>query len=78
MNTRGILDVIEQTRLPVIVEGGLRTPSDCAKAMELGADCVLVNAAIVRASNQVEMAKAVSRGVQAGRAAYLAQPMAAA
>lgn len=65
--------IIEQSKVPVIVDAGLGAPSHAAKAMELGADAVLVNTAIAVSDNPVAMAKAFKLAVQAGRMAYEAQ-----
>lgn len=71
--TRDLLEIIiEQSRVPVVVDAGLGAPSHAAEAMELGADAVLVNTAIAIASDPVEMARAFDLGVKAGRMAYLA------
>ena len=64
--------IIEQARVPVVVDAGIGAPSDAALAMELGADCVLVNTAIALARDPVQMAEAMRLGVDAGRKAYLA------
>jgi thiazole synthase len=64
--------IVEQARVPVVVDAGLGAPSDAALAMEIGADAVLVNTAIAKASNPVLMAEAFAEGVQAGRKAFLA------
>jgi thiazole synthase len=64
--------IVEQARVPVVVDAGLGAPSDAALAMELGADAVLVNTAIARASDPVVMAEAFARGVEAGRKGFLA------
>lgn len=65
--------IIEQSSVPVVVDAGIGSPSDAAKAMELGADAVLVNTAIAVSDNPVEMAKAFKLGVEAGRMAYEAR-----
>lgn len=65
--------IIEQAKVPVVVDAGIGSPSDAAKAMELGADAVLVNTAIAVSDNPVEMAKAFKMGVEAGRMAYEAR-----
>ena len=62
--------IIEQSNVPVIVDAGIGASSDAAKAMELGADAVLVNTAIAVAKNPAEMALAFKLGVEAGRLAY--------
>ncbi|WP_196940883.1 thiazole synthase [Sphingobacterium pedocola] len=65
--------IIEQSRVPVIVDAGLGAPSHAAFAMELGADAVLVNTAIAVATDPVGMAKAFKLAVEAGRKAYEAE-----
>jgi len=65
--------IIEQSNVPVIVDAGIGAPSDAAKAMEIGADAVLVNTAIAVSDNPVEMAKAFKMGVEAGRMAFEAR-----
>jgi len=59
--------------LPVIIDAGIGEPSDAAKAMEMGADAVLVNTAIAVAGNPKLMAEAFAEAVIAGRKAYEAQ-----
>jgi len=65
--------IIEQSKVPVIIDAGIGAPSDAAKAMEIGADAVLVNTAIAVAGNPVEMAFAFRLAVQSGRMAYEAK-----
>lgn len=65
--------IIEQSGVPVIVDAGIGAPSDAAKAMELGADAVLVNTAIAVSQNPVAMARAFKLAVEAGRMAYEAK-----
>lgn len=62
--------IISQSNVPVIVDAGIGAPSDAAKAMEMGADAVLVNTAIAVAGDPVSMALAFKEGVIAGRRAY--------
>jgi thiazole synthase len=62
--------IIEQARVPVVVDAGLGAPSHAAEAMEMGADAVLVNTAIAVAGDPVRMARAFAMAVEAGRAAY--------
>ncbi|MFO7606253.1 MAG: thiazole synthase [Desulfurivibrionaceae bacterium] len=62
--------IIEQARVPVIVDAGLGAPSHVAEAMEIGADAVLVNTALAVAADPVMMAKAFAMAVVAGRTAY--------
>ncbi|MBT0810127.1 thiazole synthase [Litoribacter ruber] len=65
--------IIEQSRVPVIIDAGIGAPSDASKAMEMGADAVLVNTAIAVAGNPREMAKAFKLAVEAGRMAFEAR-----
>lgn len=65
--------IIEQAKVPVIVDAGIGAPSHAAQAMEMGASAVLVNTAIAAASNPIAMAKAFALAVEAGRMAYLAK-----
>lgn len=62
--------IIEQSNVPVVVDAGIGSPSDAAKAMEIGADAVLVNTAIAVAKDPVLMARAFRQAVIAGRQAY--------
>lgn len=75
--------IIEQSKVPVVVDAGIGAPSDASKAMEIGADAVLVNTAIAVARNPIQMAEAFKEAVIAGRKAYeaglgIVQPIAAA
>lgn len=73
LKTKEFLQIIvEQAKVPVVVDAGIGSPSDAAQAMELGADAVLVNTAIAVAGNPVEMAIAFKEAVIAGRRAYQA------
>ena len=67
--------IIEQSKVPVLVDAGVGTASDATVGMELGCDGVLMNTAIAAAKNPVLMATAMNLAVQAGRAAYLAGRM---
>ncbi len=60
--------------IPLIVDAGIGLPSHAAQVMEMGYDAVLMNSAIAKAGNPVQMAQAMAQAIQAGRAAYLAQP----
>jgi thiazole synthase len=62
--------IIDQARVPVIVDAGLGAPSHAAQAMEMGADAVLVNTAISVAGDPVRMAAAFGQAVEAGRTAF--------
>jgi thiazole synthase len=68
--------MVEQARVPVLVDAGVGTASDAAVAMELGCDGVLMNTAIAEAKDPVTMARAMKLAVEAGRLAYLAGRMA--
>jgi thiazole synthase len=65
--------IIEQSKVPVVIDAGIGSPSDAAKAMELGADAVLVNTAIAVSENPVQMAIAFKMAVEAGRMAFEAK-----
>jgi thiazole synthase len=67
--------IIEQAKVPVLVDAGVGTASDAAIAMELGCDGVLMNTAVAAAKNPVLMASAMKLAVEAGRAAFLAGRM---
>jgi thiazole synthase len=67
--------IVEQARVPVLVDAGVGTASDAAVAMELGCDGVLMNTAIAEARDPVLMARAMKHAVLAGRDAYLAGRM---
>jgi len=62
--------IIEESNVPVVVDAGIGAPSDAAKAMEIGADAVLVNTAIAVSNNPLYMAEAFKEAVIAGRKAY--------
>lgn len=67
--------IVEQARVPVIVDAGVGTASDATIAMELGVDGVLVNTAIAAARDPIRMARAMKHAVIAGRESYLAGRM---
>ena len=62
--------IIEESRVPVVIDAGLGAPSHAAEAMEMGADAVLVNTAIAIAGDPVAMARAFAKAVEAGREAF--------
>jgi thiazole synthase len=64
--------ILEQARVPVIVDAGVGTASDASEAMELGCDGLLINSAIAGAKDPLAMARAMKLAVEAGRLAYLA------
>ncbi|RST57557.1 thiazole synthase [Siminovitchia terrae] len=62
--------IIEQSKVPVIIDAGIGSPKDAAYAMELGADAVLLNTAVSGAKNPVKMAEAMKLAIQAGRLGF--------
>jgi thiazole synthase len=73
--TVNIRMIIEDAKVPVVVDAGIGTASDAAVAMELGCDAVLTNTAIAHAKDSVMMARAMKHAVEAGRLAWLAGRM---
>ncbi|MEN9461357.1 MAG: hypothetical protein RIS84_1377 [Pseudomonadota bacterium] len=71
-NPLNILTIIENAKVPIIVDAGVGTASDAAVAMELGCAGVLMNTAIAGAKNPVLMASAMRKAIEAGREAFLA------
>ena len=74
-NPHNLRIIIENAKVPVIVDAGVGTASDAAVALELGCDGVLINSAIAHAKEPVLMAEAMREAVAAGRKAYLAGRM---
>jgi thiazole synthase len=74
-NKWSLLEIIENAKVPVLVDAGVGTASDAALAMELGCDGVLMNTAIAAAKDPILMASAMCKAVQAGRQAFLAGRM---
>ncbi|MEG1498061.1 MAG: thiazole synthase [Bacteroidales bacterium] len=78
-SNRGILQedmlqiIISQSRVPVVIDAGIGSPSHAAKAMEMGADAVLINTAVAICGDPIAMAIAFKMAVEAGRMAYEAQ-----
>ncbi len=70
-NAANIQIIIENAKVPVVVDAGIGTPSEAAQAMEFGADALLVNTAIAQAQNPAAMARAMGLATVAGRLAYL-------
>ena len=64
--------IIENAKVPVVVDAGIGAPSDAALAMEVGADAVLINTAVAKAQDPPLMAAAMKKAVEAGREAYIA------
>ena len=71
-NKYNLIEIIENAKVPIIVDAGVGTASDAAIAMELGCDGVLMNTAIAGAKDPVLMASAMRKAVEAGREAFLA------
>lgn len=71
-NRYNLLEIVENAKVPIIVDAGVGTASDASVAMELGCDGVLMNTAIAGARDPVLMAHAMKLAVEAGRAAFLA------
>ncbi|MGB3916545.1 thiazole synthase [Thiothrix litoralis] len=74
-NPYNILEIIENAKVPIIVDAGVGTASDAAIAMEMGCHGVLMNTAIAGAKNPVLMASAMKKAIEAGREAFLAGRM---
>ncbi|HCR87539.1 MULTISPECIES: thiazole synthase [Psychrobacter] len=75
LNRHTLSLIIENAKVPVLVDAGVGTASDAAIAMELGCDGVLMNSAIANAQNPVLMAQAMKHAIWAGRQAFLAGRM---
>lgn len=75
LNPWNIQLIQQRVKVPVVVDAGVGTASDATVAMELGCEGVLMNTAIAKAQNPVQMARAMKLGVEAGRLAYLAGRM---
>lgn len=74
LRSRDFLEIIiEQSKVPVVIDAGIGAPSHAAEAMELGADAVLVNTAIAVSENPIQMAIAFKMAVEAGRMAFEAK-----
>jgi thiazole synthase len=74
-NPLNIKFIVEQSKVPVLVDAGVGTASDAAFAMELGCDAVLINTAIAEAKDPILMAEAMKNAVTCGRQAFLAGRM---
>jgi len=71
-NCWNILTIVEEARVPILVDAGVGTASDAAIAMELGCDGVLMNTAIAGARDPIAMARAMRLAIEAGRLAFKA------
>src|SRR5690606_29060512 len=74
-NPYNIRTIVENAKVPILVDAGVGTASDATIAMELGCDGVLMNTAIAEAKNPVLMASAMKKAIESGREAYLAGRM---
>lgn len=74
-NEANIRIIIEEAKIPVVIDAGIGTPSEAAYGMEMGADALLINSAIALAQNPPAMAKAMGLAAKAGRIAHLAGRM---
>jgi len=73
LRTKEMIEIlIRESKVPIIVDAGIGTPSQAVEAMEMGADAVLVNTAIASSENPILMAKAFGLAVKSGRLAFLA------
>ena len=75
LNPHNILLIMEEAKVPIIVDAGVGTPSDATQAMELGCEGILMNSAIAHARNPVLMASAMKKAIEAGREGFLAGRM---
>ena len=74
-NRLNIMTIVENAKVPILVDAGVGTASDAAVAMELGCDGVLMNTAIAAANDPILMASAMKKAIEAGREAFLAGRM---
>ena len=74
-NLSNIQIIIENAKIPVIVDAGIGAPSEATTAMEIGADGILLNTAVAQSKNPPQMAQAMNLAVKAGRLGYLAGRM---
>ena len=75
LNPHNIRIILEEAKVPIIVDAGVGTASDAAIAMELGCEGVLLNSAVAHAQNPLLMASAMKKAIEAGREAFLAGRM---
>lgn len=73
-NLENLKIIVEQATLPVIIDAGIGCPSDASKAMEIGADAVLINTAIAASERPELMAQAMKHAVVAGRLGFISNP----
>ena len=72
LNPYNLSLIVEEANVPIIVDAGIGSAADATKAMELGADGILLNTAVAKAKDPIKMAKAMKAAVEAGRLSYLA------
>lgn len=72
LNPYNIGLIIEEAKVPIIIDAGLGSAQDVAQAMELGADGILMNTPVARAQDPIAMARAMKLAIEAGRLSYLA------
>ena len=65
--------IIDNSKIPVIVDAGIRTPSQAAEVMEMGASAVLLNTAVAKSLDPINMAYAMAKGVEGGRILHIMQ-----
>ena len=70
-NSYNISLIVDNAKIPVIVDAGIRTPSQAAEVMEMGASAVLLNTAVAKSLDPVNMAYAMAKGVEGGYLAHL-------
>jgi thiazole synthase len=75
LNPHNLEIIIDNAKVPIIVDAGVGTASDAVIAMELGCDGVLMNTAIAAANDPVLMAQAMKKAIESGRDAFLAGRM---
>jgi len=75
LNPHNLEIIIDNAKVPIIVDAGVGTASDAVIAMELGCDGVLMNTAIAAADNPILMAAAMKKAIESGREAFLAGRM---
>ena len=75
LNPHNLEIIIDNAKVPIIVDAGVGTASDAVIAMELGCDGVLMNTAIAAAHNPILMAAAMKKAIESGREAFLAGRM---
>lgn len=70
-NAANIQIIVENAKIPVVVDAGIGSPSEASESMEMGADALLINTAIAKAQDPIKMGRAMGLATEAGRLAYL-------